>query len=234
MDEPKRSTALVASTTEVKLEAVRLALGKKYDMLLKGLEVRARGQARGGGLEGADTVSGADAPSRVAEQPYGSAETRRGMQNRLQALARDAKASGVDFLVSIENGLVRYGDDGEALPADAPDVPGSAWFDFAWVGVQHVQSKRAAYACSAAVCFPPGDCINARKRGFATTTVGEVLHQRKVPDARHDPHTGLTGGLMGRKEILADAVCVALGTLVAQLRATANQQLRAEAEKAKK
>ena len=27
MDEPKRSTALVASTTEVKLEAVRLALG---------------------------------------------------------------------------------------------------------------------------------------------------------------------------------------------------------------
>ena len=64
MDEPKRSTALVASTTEVKLEAVRLALGKKYDMLLKGLNAKCAHEGKPAvEASGADTVSGADAPS---------------------------------------------------------------------------------------------------------------------------------------------------------------------------
>ena len=72
---------LVASTSAAKLAAVKAALGARE-------------------------VTSLEAPNLVEDQPVGMDRTMKGVSNRLKSITA-AVAEGYDYVVAIENGLVR-------------------------------------------------------------------------------------------------------------------------------
>ena|SRR6185436_14817521 len=131
-------------------------------------------------------------PSGVNEQPLGD-ETERGALNRIRS-ARQAHP-GADTYVSIENGLFEEG--GE-------------YVDRAVVVAERADGRRAM-ARSGGVVFPYVFVEETRRRGFATTTVGQVLADRGIVSRHDDPHLSLCG--KSRALFLLDATIVALAAL---------------------
>ena len=170
-----RSKVLVASTAAAKLSAVAAATGS--------------------------TVVGCNAASGVRDQPIGPDETLAGAHNRLAAACSSPEARGCHLVVSIENGLVRFGTD--------------MWIDLAVVAVRDLKTGRQVHATSSGVQFPSQSVAEWGRQGRGT--VGDVLAFRSGCD-RQDPHAMLTGGEAPRAALLEDAIRVALASLAAPAR----------------
>ncbi|OGZ83558.1 MAG: hypothetical protein A2599_00090 [Candidatus Staskawiczbacteria bacterium RIFOXYD1_FULL_39_28] len=140
----------------------------------------------------APKILGLKIPSGQNEQPVGLEETYEG------ALARavGAQKEFIDpwgIFVGIESGIVR--------------IQPTAYVDLAVVVV--ITSERRIVATSSGVGFPYDYVATARIRGFETTTVGSVIAEKTGCDGT-DPHSTLTHGKVSRKDILVQALTIAL------------------------
>ncbi len=124
--------------------------------------------------------------SGVSAQPCGYEETLLGARNRAKS-ARQAHPQA-DFALGVENGI---------------RLNGEVWEDWAMVVAIDRHGKERLVE-SQAISFPTDAVEEARKRGFAQTTVGLVLHEWHQ-SAVFDPHHFLTQGKRSREAILRDA-----------------------------
>jgi len=121
------------------------------------------------------------------EQPLNFSETYRGALAR----AEQAQESNPDSLaIGIENGIFNL----------APEV----FLDIAVI-VAITPDGRQIVASSEGIRFPTIDVKAAAEKGFSVTTVGQTITQRLGGDPA-DPHSTLTNGKRGRKDILTDAM----------------------------
>jgi non-canonical (house-cleaning) NTP pyrophosphatase len=142
------------------------------------------------------------AASGVNEQPEGLSETSRGAYGR--ALTALLKCPDADIGIGIENGL--FGHDGGM--ADRPVCV------LLVRGPTAIEQWRYSATLGAPVMMPASAVKEARRRGFATTTVGQVLHEYNPQMSATDPHAFLTG--RARAEYLADALQQVMVTLQLQ------------------
>ena len=121
------------------------------------------------------TVVGFNALSDVAEQPFGKDETLAGAKNRATATLTHFKDA--DIIVGIESGILEDNSDVAIIYC----LNKNEDYD-----VEHIEMSEK-------VTFP-ADCVEeARQRGFATVTVGQVMKERGVVNDQTDPHLTLTG-----------------------------------------
>jgi len=146
------------------------------------------------------TVEGYSVSSGINEQPVGHQETIQGATNRLNALKNQLEDTRYHLLIALENGI---------FSIETED--GTKWFDLAWVIVENSAGERAL-AHSAGVEFSKEDVEEASLRGFETTTVGSILAEKSSCLA-NDPQAYLCNEFIGRQNILAQAVRVAIGQL---------------------
>ncbi|MEK7498425.1 MAG: DUF84 family protein [Patescibacteria group bacterium] len=140
----------------------------------------------------ADLVS-CDVSSGVSAQPYGMRETSRGAMYR----AKGARKEHPDtYAVGIENGIVCLG---------------GRYIDVAVIVLITPEGKHFV-GTSVGIEVPVGMVDIARSRGFATTTVGDIIAE-KMGGSKTDPHLTLTKGRISRRDILIDA----LSTLFCQV-----------------
>ncbi len=136
------------------------------------------------------SIKTAAVDSKVSTQPVGQEETARGARNRAHGAQDHAKGS---YGIGIENGI-RWN--------------GNNWEDFAVVIVCAPDGTEVL--CESAAVILPTDVVEAaRARGFATTTVGQVLAEWYGSDP-NDPHTLLTNGTHSRLSLLTDTLINAL------------------------
>lgn len=129
-------------------------------------------------------------------QPFGFAATSLGAHER----ARLAVSGHTDaWGIGIESGVVF--------------AEGCGYYDVAVVAVV-TPDGRTANAVSAGIPFPVQDVDEARRRGFATTTVGDVIAARLGGSAQN-PHQTLTAGRVNRQDTLVVAITAALAQLMA-------------------
>lgn len=134
--------------------------------------------------------------SEINEQPYGFEETYQGALNRAKN-ARERNPE--DMAIGIENGIVPVGD---------------KFFDMAVV-VAISPDGQVFTATSGGIEMPKKYVDIARAKGFATTTVGVAMAEElkeKGCDAT-DPHSFLTNGKVSRKELLTEAIVLALSQI---------------------
>lgn len=134
-------------------------------------------------------VVGVKAKSNVAEQPMDD-ETLHGARNRAEH-ARTLVADG-DLYLAIENGIF---------------TEGERFFDKAVV-LAMAKDGTETWAFSDGVEFPKAAVEEARKRGFATTTVGQVMAEQGIVATHDDPHLSLIG--KSRSAILEETVSALL------------------------
>jgi len=135
-------------------------------------------------------IAGSPAESKINAQPYGFDETYKGAMNR----ARNTQLENSQATaVGIENGIVPIGD---------------RFVDLAVVVVL-TSDGQSFVGTSAGIEFPKETVEEARKRGFETTTAGDVMAET-MGASKTDPHSTLTGGKVSRKEILVEAVSAVL------------------------
>jgi non-canonical (house-cleaning) NTP pyrophosphatase len=141
--------------------------------------------------------------SGVWEQPVGFYMDSTGAANRIrcgQELEPDAH-----YWVGIENMI------------GSVALRGSTkWFDMACVIVRH-KSGLESISISTGIEFPEAVVREAEKIGFDTTTVGSLIAKHYGCDGKN-PHLFLTSFLLGRVEILEQAVTAALGQLIFQMK----------------
>lgn len=128
--------------------------------------------------------------SNVSAQPVGWEETALGAHNRASGAQLHTKGS---YGIGIENGI-RY--------------MGTHWEDFAVITLCAPDGTETRYE-SAAVLLPTDAVEATNTRGFATTTVGQILHEWYGSDP-NDPHTFLTNGSQSRLQLLTDTLIHAL------------------------
>ena len=80
--------------------------------------------------------------------------------------------------------------------------------------IEDSRGKRS-WAVSAGVEFPQNSVKEAKRRGFDKTTVGSVIAESGGEAT--DPHSFLTHGLVSRKDLLQQALRIALGQLPKKL-----------------
>ncbi len=135
-------------------------------------------------------VNASPAESEINAQPYGFDETYRGAMNR----AKNTQTKNPKTVkIGIENGIVPIGDKFVDLAVVVVLVPNSESF----IGT------------SAGIDFPREVVEEARKRGFETTTAGDVMAET-MGASKTDPHSTLTGDKISRKEILVEAITLVL------------------------
>ena len=166
-------------------------------------------------------VQGVKVPSGVSEQPLGQ-ETVQGALNRLNAAKIECRQRGVHManmaFFSIENGLFRGNDDNPAIDLTTIYDSNASYYDRAVVVVDISGIPARAISISPdeeAVRFPP-EIVHetfARPGGFATTTVGSVLLERKLVENGQDPHSSLTNGELPRQTQINHALLRALQNL---------------------
>ena len=119
-------------------------------------------------------VIGVKSKSGISEQPLNS-ETYKGARNRTY----DARQNnpGADFYIAIENGLFQEG--GEFV-------------DRAVLFTINRDGQETTIT-SEGVIFPREHVLEASRRGFATTTAGQVMAERGVIEKADDPHETLAG-----------------------------------------
>jgi non-canonical (house-cleaning) NTP pyrophosphatase len=142
------------------------------------------------------------ASSGVNEQPYGLMETLRGAYSR--ALVALIKCPDATIGVGIENGLFGH----EGGTADRPVCV------LLVRGDDTPEQWRYSSSVGAAVMMPAEAVRLARKRGFATTTAGQVLHELNPQIIADNPHLALTG--RSRIDYLADTLQQVIVTLQLQ------------------
>ena len=120
-------------------------------------------------------IIGYSAESDVGEQPI-NYQTVLGARNRINDVEK--KATGLDRIISIENGI--FEEDGK-------------WLDKAIVVIYDVGSEKEYIAISDSVVFPDEYVEKARKLGFDTTTVGEVMENEGYILNKKDPHKCISG-----------------------------------------
>ncbi len=143
-------------------------------------------------------VSGVKAASGQNEQPIGFEETYGGALTR----AREAQATDAGTIaIGVENGVFLFGgEDGEKHAVDLAVV------------VALFPDGREAAATSAGVEYPDACVVEAKRRGFTTTTIGSVFSEQFGGDPT-DPQSVLTAGWISRKEMLTDTIAQVLGNL---------------------
>lgn len=179
-DQQPKKRIFVASLSSIKLEAVKVALGD------------------------VDVVS-IESQSLIAEQPIGMSEIVKGAENRLETSLKNG-ATGVIF--AIENGLVK----GQELvdfqiSVDAMDeaLDSNAWYDLAVVIVDDASGYRGK-GLSKGVKVPQHLVDGVLSNANQTITVGKLLAEEH-PEVNHqDPQYYLTGGMVGRLQLMSEAV----------------------------
>ena len=131
-------------------------------------------------------IVGVKAKSNVAEQPMDN-ETLDGARNRANH-ARQLAPDG-DLYIAIENGIF--------TEPDGRYVDKAVVMAIAKDGMETV-------ALSEGVEFPKAAVEEARQRGFATTTAGQVMAEQGVVAKHDDPHFSLIG--KSRATILTETV----------------------------
>ncbi len=141
-------------------------------------------------------VEPCDAKSGENEQPFGQVEGMRGARTRREGVK--AKAPKADLWIGIENCVY------EAGPDD--------WYDAAAISIETPDGK-IVEVWSLAIRVPTHMVQIVKDRGANETTIGRV-YKEFFPKADHqDPHFHITGGLLKRERILADALIAAIAQL---------------------
>lgn len=136
-------------------------------------------------------VSGEETYSNQAEQPTGFHCTLRGAINRARGVQRDGFHA-----IGIESGIFEYG---------------SVALDIAIIAI-FTANGALIVTNTSGIMFPEEYVVEARRRGFPTTTVGSVIAEKLGGDPT-DPHSTLTDGKITRQQLLTDALVVALKQL---------------------
>lgn len=170
----------LASKSAVKLEAVKLACLQIFGRCQDDLE-----------------IVGKDVSSGINEQPVGSEETMKGMNNRLSALYKQCGSERFDYYVSVENGI---------------EEVGAQWYDFAWLVI--ADSKKRQQICrSATLTIDTLMVLEAKGKGFDKHTAGSCVASTHNCD-KQDPHSFYTGGAYTRLQILSDTLGLAFAQLI--------------------
>jgi non-canonical (house-cleaning) NTP pyrophosphatase len=141
------------------------------------------------------SVHGYPCPSGQDAQPIGYEATLAGARSRVLG-AREARPDA-DLFIGIESGLLDAG-------AGTLDITVVVILD---------RKGGARVSSSRGFLFPERFVFEARKRGFATTTVGRVIAEHLGGDPT-DPLATLTGGRILRRTEIAAAVEAALAQIV--------------------
>ena len=120
-------------------------------------------------------VIGYSAESDVGEQPVDE-QTLVGARNRISDLK--GRVDGLDRIVSIENGIFREG---------------NQWLDKAVIVIYNPVTDKEYVCYSDSVVFPDEYVEKARKIGFDTMTVGQVMAEAGYVENRKDPHLTISG-----------------------------------------
>ena len=135
-------------------------------------------------------------PSGENEQPFGKIEGMRGARARRIGVKK--KVSEADLWIGMENCL---------FETDLDE-----WYDGAAVSIE-IPNGKIVEVWSLAIRVPTWMVQLVRDRGVNKTTVGRVYAEFNEGVDHQDPHFHLTGGLVKRERILADALIVAIGQL---------------------
>ncbi|NTW14477.1 MAG: DUF84 family protein [Candidatus Moranbacteria bacterium] len=136
-------------------------------------------------------VSGFPAESGQDAQPVGYDATRSGAYARASQ-ARDSEPTAI--AIGIESGI---------------DLDGDSWYDFAIVIVLIPDRPDPIEVESVRFGFPAEYATEAKRLGFGTNTIGNVIAARCGCDPT-DPHSYLSSGKTSRSELLGDAIVKAL------------------------
>lgn len=132
-----------------------------------------------------------DVASGVAVQPVGMEMTVQGAVNRINA-TRGA-ALRYDYRVAIENGVVK--------------LDAETYVDLAVVVIENCKWVRGM--TTSLGIQVPAKIVHNTRRG---QTIGDVIARRTKCNPK-DPHMELTSGLVGRQELLEQAVYAAFGCM---------------------
>lgn len=131
--------------------------------------------------------------SGVNLQPFGFKETLQGATAR----ASQAKTAHPDAIaIGIENGLFQFNKSSRVI------------MDMAVIYIIDA-SGRPFVTTSSGINIPWSYVAETKRIGFNRTTIGEVIAKELGGNAQ-DPHFNLTDGRIGRSEILANGVKIAL------------------------
>ena len=140
------------------------------------------------------TMSTINVPSGIAAQPFGEEETMAGARNRAQAVFN--MVGGLRLYIGIENGLM-VNDKNQYVDKAA---------------IVMMSRKGDIYQnWSQDVVVPDQYVAEARRRGFATTTYGQIMKEAGAIDNHADPHQALTG--QSRATYLRNAILGMIPTL---------------------
>ncbi|HVW66297.1 MAG TPA: inosine/xanthosine triphosphatase [Candidatus Peribacteraceae bacterium] len=148
-------------------------------------------------------IEGRKASSDINEQPVGHEETLQGALNRIKNLKTVIGDTRFDLLIAFEGGMFQVNANGE-----------EKWVDMGWT-VAEDATGRQAYSMGTGVEYPTEDVHIARELGFDKYTVGSVMAKRAGIDGT-DPQEYLTGNLLRRRDVLAQATTAAVGQLLMQ------------------
>lgn len=131
-------------------------------------------------------IIGYKADSGVGEQPVDE-QTVEGARNRIRDIY--TRISGLDRIISIENGIFREGEQ---------------WVDRAVVVIYNPTTTQEQIEYSDAVVFPDEYVRRAQQIGFNTITVGQVMAEAGYVADQKDPHFSISG--ISRKVYLENTV----------------------------
>jgi non-canonical (house-cleaning) NTP pyrophosphatase len=139
-------------------------------------------------------VSPSDAPSLVDAQPIGWEMGELGAENRaFFSLAAEPEA---DYGLGVESYFERRR---------------TLWLDLAAVAVVERSTMRVvAQSTSVGVAMPERYVLEAIRRGTQQWTAGQVFAEEHPGVKACDWHGAVTGGLLGREGLMADALYAAL------------------------
>jgi non-canonical (house-cleaning) NTP pyrophosphatase len=147
---------IVSSTAIQKLQAVQ----KAFEIQLPNITLE---------------IKGLKVPSGINEQPVRKKEIEQGCNNRL---AETMKLEQSDIFISMENGIVKEGEN---------------WIDIGYIIMYFQKSRQQFDGYTNSVIFPT-DCVEeAKKRGFELNTVGSVMAELYPQINKQDPHLSISG-----------------------------------------
>mmetsp|Transcript_18243 Transcript_18243/g.24038 ORF Transcript_18243/g.24038 Transcript_18243/m.24038 type:complete len:202 (-) Transcript_18243:75-680(-) len=175
---------LVATTSELKIEAVKLA----FEMSFEEKQIIFH-------------CEGISAPSSINAQPFGMNETLQGALNRLEYAINSENYESYDYIVSIENGIFEVNQ-------------GQQFFDIGWIVLQRRSDGKRVFSTTPSIEFSSEVVEQAKQKGFSTTTVGDILSETYEGNCNtKDPHSFLTHSKFSRVDLLELGVKAALAQL---------------------